>query len=298
MWKKRLKVTAAALAMGVGFVTSAEAVELTGNLESSELSLVEFEVSGQFESLLINTLGSSFDTEIGLYDSNGNLIETDDDSGQGFFSLLIVPNGHSLDGVLTLALGGYNTVFGPTLSDITPGSASGAFGLQVSTANRLTTTFSGTFPSGGILDFPVVIDPLSPSLNIDTFGSNFDTELGLYNANNSFVTSGDELGDGSGLEFISLNPQTIGNLNGTSTVQLGASPTTFGATPSETTTTSTTGGEYRLSVGRFQTRGREVRIVSISNGEVEAVTEPATILGTCVVGAVAAGSALKKKLMV
>ncbi len=65
-----------------------------------------------------NFAPSSADTELGLYDSAGNFIATDDDDGPGLLSLLAHGNGGA-DGDLAagtyyIAAGGFNTTFGLT----------------------------------------------------------------------------------------------------------------------------------------------------------------------------------------
>lgn len=65
-----------------------------------------------------NFAPSSADTELGIYDSAGNLVATDDDDGPGLLSLLAHGNGGA-DGDLTagtyyIAAGGFNTTYGAT----------------------------------------------------------------------------------------------------------------------------------------------------------------------------------------
>lgn len=85
----------------------------------------------------------SFDTELGLYDSNGNFVATDDDGSAGLLSMLSYgPNDPfaflpdtppGTDGLVlaagnyTLVVSGFNTVFGATINQITGGTATGTY---------------------------------------------------------------------------------------------------------------------------------------------------------------------------
>lgn len=92
--------------------------------------------------------GGSFDTEMALYDSNGMLVAFDDDGGVGLLSQLSFGGNDQLanpdkapgfDGLLaagsyTIVTGGFNTIFGATINDIIPGTATGTYALQVTYA--------------------------------------------------------------------------------------------------------------------------------------------------------------------
>lgn len=75
----------------------------------------------------INTFGSNFDTEIGLYDSAGNIVSINDDAGAGLQSQ-ITPT--LAIGTYYLAVGGYNTAFNAGW-DAVAGAATGLFDLTV-----------------------------------------------------------------------------------------------------------------------------------------------------------------------
>jgi hypothetical protein len=96
--------------------------------------------------------GTINDTEFGLYDSLGNFVATDDDGavGSGFYSQFSYgtadpfaeagvtananpgENGATLaGGTYTLVVAGYNSVFGATIGEITPGTAVGTYELSV-----------------------------------------------------------------------------------------------------------------------------------------------------------------------
>lgn len=98
---------------------------------------------------------SGFDTEIGLYDSAGNLLDSDDDDGFGAQSVLsygagsgellggtgttdtLAVIGAGQDGGMLAAgeyyvvIGGFNTVFGASNFSVTAGTATGDFKLTI-----------------------------------------------------------------------------------------------------------------------------------------------------------------------
>lgn len=97
-------------------------------------------------SMLGGATPSMTDTEMALYDSNGNLLAASDDEGPGLFSELsfgaadplaapdLLPGLHGLTlpaGTYTLVTGGYNTVFGATINNITPGTNAGNYTLGI-----------------------------------------------------------------------------------------------------------------------------------------------------------------------
>jgi hypothetical protein len=90
--------------------------------------------------------GGMTDTEMALYDGLGNLVATSDDEGPGLFSELsfgaddplaapdLTPGLHGLTlaaGDYTIVTAGYNTVFGATIDEITPGTNAGTYTLGV-----------------------------------------------------------------------------------------------------------------------------------------------------------------------
>lgn len=95
--------------------------------------------------------GDPIDTDVALYDGAGNFVAADDD-GQasglgGLYSMLsfgndpLAPGGSDANsgedgatlpgGTYTLVVGGFDTRFGATLNDITPGTSSGDYDLQL-----------------------------------------------------------------------------------------------------------------------------------------------------------------------
>lgn len=100
------------------FLSAAPAVPPTA------VSIGNFNV-GAFD---INTFGSNFDTEIGLYSSTGALISNNDDAGAGLQSQ-ITPT--LALGTYYIAVGGFNTIFNSAGWDVVGGAASGLFDLNV-----------------------------------------------------------------------------------------------------------------------------------------------------------------------
>lgn len=84
----------------------------------------------------INTFGSSYDTELGLYDADGALLANNDDTG-GLQSQIL---SSLADGTYYVAVGGYNTAFASGFA-VTPGSAAGDLLLAV---NGLTAAATST----------------------------------------------------------------------------------------------------------------------------------------------------------
>jgi len=78
------------------------------------------------------TAGSNFDTEIGLYDSLGNLIADNDDAPSSLTSLIALdPPAVPAAGQYFVFLGGFNTAFASTGFGVTPGSAVGTYQLGI-----------------------------------------------------------------------------------------------------------------------------------------------------------------------
>ena len=80
---------------------------VSGTLAASEVLFYEFDYDGLGGT--IDTFGTTFDTELGLYNVNGSVVASNDDAG-GLQSEIGLDG---LDaGTYYLALGGFNTVFG------------------------------------------------------------------------------------------------------------------------------------------------------------------------------------------
>lgn len=101
---------------------------VTGTLAASTVAWQSFVYSG-VGGFTLSSIGSTFDTELGLYNANGQLIVTDDDGGGSLTSLISSPAGLGA-GTYYLALGGFNTTFGANNFAITPGTAGGTYRLN------------------------------------------------------------------------------------------------------------------------------------------------------------------------
>jgi hypothetical protein len=97
----------------------------TGASTSNEVEWFTFDIGATLD-MDINSFGSGYDTELGLYDAAGALLADNDDTG-GLQSQILA----TLDaGTYYVALGGYNTTYGP-LWDAVGGSASGDYTLTI-----------------------------------------------------------------------------------------------------------------------------------------------------------------------
>jgi hypothetical protein len=176
------------------------------------------------------TLNDALDTVLGRFDSQGTLIETDDDSGRGLLSRLtgIVPN----DGVLNLAVSGFPDFDFDGEGDFSggPHGQSGNYKLVVSSTVfpddiPSDTTTTATLQVGGTetstIDFPADEDWFLTSLDASkryTFmlvpDENSSSPLSdpyfrLYDAGGTLIAADDDGGEGlnSKLEF---EPETGG----------------------------------------------------------------------------------------
>jgi hypothetical protein len=95
-------------------------------------------------SMLGGGTGGMTDTEMAIYDSLGNFVASSDDDGPGLFSEFsygaadplaapdLTPGFHGSTlaaGAYTIVTSGYNTTFGSTIGNITPGSNAGTYTL-------------------------------------------------------------------------------------------------------------------------------------------------------------------------
>ena len=153
--KKAILLTAGLMMSGAAYAvptTIADLGALDGDTTASgsysdSVVWISFEAS-DFSYLDIATMSDN-DTELGLYDSAGNLIANDDDDGVGLLSVLTFGTGSGLelgdsfnlggdgiadgedgglaDGLYYLAIGDFNTIFGATGFDVTAGIGTGDF---------------------------------------------------------------------------------------------------------------------------------------------------------------------------
>lgn len=104
---------------------------LSGNLGAGEVKWYSFSYGGG-AGFTIDTEGSAIapsnDTELGLYDSSGNLLVEDDDGGTGLLSLL--DSGPLPAGTYYLAMGGFNTTFGAGWQATSTSTNSGPFNIN------------------------------------------------------------------------------------------------------------------------------------------------------------------------
>ena len=184
-----------------------------------------------------DTLGSDFDTEIALWSLDGTLRGSNDDAVPGSvlqssLSFLSPP------GVYYLSVSGFNTFFGPDFSAVTNSLSEGGnvtAQFQVIQNGSQNISFTTTITPGDSVSVPgevkyyrfqipgvfEAIDLGTVSydgfVEIDTCGSNFDTEIGVWNldtgelvANNddAFDDGGGSACDGSLQSYLSLRLPT------------------------------------------------------------------------------------------
>lgn len=114
-------------------------------------------IATQFDSFTIDTIGTSFDTELGLYDSDGNLLDTNDDIGGGVLqSELALANLNP--GLYYVAFGAWNTVFADGFDVTTSATTAGDY-----TLNYDGDTYSGSLASGSVDFFSFVVAVPEPS---------------------------------------------------------------------------------------------------------------------------------------
>lgn len=136
---------------------SGTTTSLTGNNVSGGLDFYTFTIggagvdpTGYLNIATYDIGGTLIDTELGLYDSAGNFIATDDDGQDsglgGLYSMLSFGASDPLTGVdtapgadglslpagtYTVVVGGYNTSFEPLIGDIIPGTSAGDYGIDL-----------------------------------------------------------------------------------------------------------------------------------------------------------------------
>ena len=201
-------------------------VEMTlasGHLGPGAFGLFNFTLGGNVgsgESLRIGTNGSTFDTEIAVFDARGHLIATNDDVGPNIHSseLLFGATKGLTAGAYTAVLSGFNTIFRD--GNVIPGSSPGGdFFINLESTQSVelpsmpsylakdgnilpgaiaeTELGHGVINPGGVerFDFLLQDDILGGDwLTIHTTGSNFDTEIGLYDSLGKLLASNDDIG--------------------------------------------------------------------------------------------------------
>jgi hypothetical protein len=196
--------------------------------------------------LTLDTFGSALeDTEMGLYDAAGNLLDNNDDAGGGAQSELVVQN--LAQGAYYIAVSAYDTTFGASGFDVSGGGESGEIVLNFSdgldVVSSVTASLDVADAADGVAWFffeieaapPVVVTPTADDLGIsvadtsvltlNTFGSALeDTEMGLYDAAGNLLDNNDDAGGGLQSELV---VQSLAE--GTYYVAVSAYNTTFGA---------------------------------------------------------------------
>ncbi len=134
-----LSGTAMAVPITVADLGSVRTQSVTGTL-NPRFAWYSFEV-GDLTRLIINTIGSSFDTELGLYDALGNRVRRNDDAfifgapGCGIFCSRLVFGPGLSSGTYYLALGRYNTRFRRSDFDVRGSGVAGSYRINFITDN-------------------------------------------------------------------------------------------------------------------------------------------------------------------
>ncbi|MEM6398530.1 MAG: DVUA0089 family protein, partial [Bacteroidota bacterium] len=236
------------------------------DIAPNEVVWYELTFDGAASSLSIDTEGSDIDTELGLYDSNGNLLTNNDDNGGGgTWSLIDLPT--LAPGTYYIAIGEFNVNFGGGFGVVSTGTDSGGgidltIDLECVEGSAIITpptvgTFSFTCPSTGsetqetTIDINEVVwyelnyDGVASSLSIDTDGSDIDTEIGLYSADGSLIDNNDDNGSGGTWSLIDLENFPPG----TYYIAIGEFNVNFGNISFDVESTGTdTGGDIDITV--------------------------------------------------
>ena len=123
-----------------------DTLQLDGAIDSArEIDVFQFSLGGDITTALNDLLSidiqAEFDTELGLYNANGDLIANDDDGGQGLLSNLTFGSLPGSDGPLAagnyfLFVGGFNTHFDDGFNVYSSSHQLGEYSISIaSTAN-------------------------------------------------------------------------------------------------------------------------------------------------------------------
>jgi hypothetical protein len=197
-----------------------------GHLGPASIGLFKFSLAGDIGALdyfSINTEGSGFDTEIGLYDSQGRLLASNNNVDAyrthsqlrfGFGGV----NGASLSaGDYTLVLGGFNTIF-ETGNINTYFPHAGDFQIDIHSTQIIAQPARASFvardghhlpadgveieiarghlKAGEIQFFPILVaQDIGPAdwFAIHTHGSLIDTEIALYDAHGRLIAENNNM---------------------------------------------------------------------------------------------------------
>lgn len=172
-------------------------------LNSSFTPIIDLGVVGPAGSYAFDTEGSGFDTELGIWDANEILLDSDDDGGNGTLSLI---NIDLAEGVYFLGISEFDSIFEDGLvnsgtafeaGEIETGilNINGALGGTITigeSAGLSETAFfrievQGQFTGPPAVDLGVV-GP-SAAYTFDTNGSGFISELGIWDAEGNLLDS-------------------------------------------------------------------------------------------------------------
>ncbi len=208
-----------------------------GHLGAGGIGLFRFTLASAIKPtdyFVIDTGGSTFNTEIGLYDSHGRLVaENDNIDSRNLNSALRFgfagTHGTSLSaGEYTLALGGFNTIFRNGEID-TSFNQQGDFMINLQSTQNVTLPAApsrlavdgsilpasieevqlaqGFLGQREVLFIPFILEGDISSTDwavIHTTGSAIDTEIALYDARGHLVAENDNIGSGNLLSRLSF----------------------------------------------------------------------------------------------
>lgn len=296
------------------FATHSEPVDLmlaTGHLGAGAFGLFDFTVEldvGAGDALQIGTAGSNFDTEIAIYDTQGRLVATNDDITpfNKLSQLTFGANKVLAAGNYTAVLSGFNTIFRD--GNISSGSSrEGDFQLNIQSTQpvRLPQIPSQLALDGRILpssiketelgqgwldafsvqriDFVLQDDIFGGDwLAIHTYGSELDTEVGLYDAQGKLIATNDDIDSRNKLSRLSFGLDGDNGRNllaGAYTLLLGGFNTIF-RDDLVAKSSLQQGGDYSVYV---QSSGR-ILMTTLATPvlDVHTVPEPSTLILTIV----------------
>lgn len=278
----------------------------SGHLGTGAFGMFNFTLEGDVgagESLQINTVGSTFDTEIALYDALGRMVATNDNIAprNSLSELSFGTNKALAAGDYTAVLSGFNTIF--RTGDIVPGSSrKGDFQLNIQSTQSVLLPLSPSYlamdghilPSSivetelgqgwldahGVQQFDFFLqDDVLPGdwLAIHTKGSGFDTEIGLYDAQGKLLATNDNINphDPQSRLSFGLDGDNGRSLSaGAYTVLLGGFNTIFREDLYAQSSLSH-GGDFELYV---QSSGRiSMAALATPDQSTHTITEPSTL---------------------
>ncbi|WP_282030615.1 T9SS type A sorting domain-containing protein [Winogradskyella eximia] len=135
---------------------------------TSNIVWAQLNYTGSCPSLTVDTITSDFDTEIGIYDTDGNLVGTNDEGGTGIDPQSLFTELGLANGTYYIAAGASSTTFGPDfVVTSTNTTQTGTLYINVSTQSNDTVDFCNI---------------QSPNSGIITEGGTFDVYSRIYQA--------------------------------------------------------------------------------------------------------------------